>query len=1030
MAIKYVGAKRIQGTNAERIGLSQNNDTLGSSADGTNTGVTLIGTAGTDSGTANANGTGSGITYGQTGKVGNAISFDGSNDYIYFPDTPDTNFTFGAGCTVSWNMWYKASSTGQSARLWSQARGSGGGSNERGVTFGIVSGTGFNLFASTSNSDYYLNGTDANVIPNDTNWHMLTVTFDEDGGSNNLKIYIDGSSVATRSGTTSGSASNPAYYPNIGRMVSATEYFAGLIDEYSIWSRVLTTSEITALYNSGNGAVTTTAVTNHTGIEMYYPMNESSGTVTNVAGLGKAKLGTGCYKFNGSSGYTSASISSALQSQEKVSIAFWYKRSSSQSSYSCMFSVSNNVDKYKLEIANDNSNLWIYMSNNSSAVSGYGAISDYATTFPVDTWVHVAYVYDGSQSGNADRLKLYINGVEKTLSFSGTVEATTPSSLSLPLDIGRRGYGGGTFYEYGAIDDMGIWTRALTATEIEKLVNNNQPVAFDNTGNQNGDGVMCKDEQYFYGQQIGTGHSAIGTSVNRFDILLQNNDGGSLSGYVKGKIYSGSVLSGGSVHSPSGKTLVATSTNQIDVDSLSSSSFSTETFEFASDRVIAAGDVFGVQLLDGGSQSGTANSLQVGYHNAVITDSLICRAPYGSTNGDPPEGLQSGAGDRLDVNYPSNYGLSMKLYNAGATYVPQLVSSLTDTSKLKAYYSMDTNTSNTCPNDAVVINPTIATNTIFEETDTAKYRWWDGSEWKMDGTEAKVFRGLFMGGYDGSSGLNSIEYITIPNLGNSTDFGDLTETKWGCAGGTNGSRGLRWVGQSGSASTASNVIDYVTIATPSNATDFGDLSAGARGWIGSSAMNNNTRSVIVGGLNSSNAYINNMDYVTVATTGNSSDFGDFLYTGYGTACCDDKSRGVLVGGRDSNGNFMSDISYITISTTGNATNSNSDMGYGSHNRQGTADDTRGVFFGGYNGSSNQNRIQYITIQSLANAIEFGDMSATADSTLNVADNTRAVIASSELTNDMEYITIQTLGNSANYGDMITKRDTGAATQGY
>ena len=261
MAIKYVGAKRLQGLKSDRV-----SDSLGSSADGTNTGVTLLGTTGTDSGTANADGTGSGITYGQTGKVGNAISFDGSNDYIYFPDTPDTNFTFGAGCTVSWNMWYKASSTGQSARLWSQARGSGGGSNERGVTFGIVSGTGFNLFASTSNSDYYLNGTDANVIPNDTNWHMLTVTFDEDGGSNNLKIYIDGSSVATRSGTTSGSASNPAYYPNIGRMVSATEYFAGLIDEYSVWSRVLTTSEITALYNSGNGAATTTAVTNHTGI--------------------------------------------------------------------------------------------------------------------------------------------------------------------------------------------------------------------------------------------------------------------------------------------------------------------------------------------------------------------------------------------------------------------------------------------------------------------------------------------------------------------------------------------------------------------------------------------------------------------------------------------------------------------------------------------------------------------------------------------------------------------------------------------
>ena len=58
--------------------------------------------------------------------------------------------------------------------------------------------------------------------------------------------------------------------------------------------------------------------------------------------------------------------------------------------------------------------------------------------------------------------------------------------------------------------------------------------------------------------------------------------------------------------------------------------------------------------------------------------------------------------------------------------------------------------------------------------------------------------------------------------------------------------------------------------------------------MGANAMNNNTRSVIATGLNTSNAYLSNMNYVTVATTGNSSDFGSFLYTAYGTACCDDK----------------------------------------------------------------------------------------------------------------------------------------------
>ena len=419
--------------------------------------MTLLGTTGTDSGTANADGTGSGITYGQTGKVGNAISFDGSNDYIYFPDTPDTNFTFGAGCTVSWNMWYKASSTGQSARLWSQARGSGGGSNERGVTFGIVSGTGFNLFASTSNSDYYLNGTDANVIPNDTNWHMLTVTFDEDGGSNNLKIYIDGSSVATRSGTTSGSASNPAYYPNIGRMVSATEYFAGLIDEYSVWSRVLTTSEITALYNSGNGAATTTAVTNHTGIEMYYPMNESSGTVTNFAGLGKAKLGTGCYKYDGDLDYTRMDAG-ATTFTDKGTIALWINATNNADSRTAVSSKADNSTNPQIMIrGDDDGDLNMTIAGQNTTI---GQITE-------GTWYHVAITWDQT----ANICKSYLNGKYTQQRTGNGSDFTGNDTCRWILGMGYNTTTSGRTWD-GKLDDFGLWSRILTDDEIEALANN------------------------------------------------------------------------------------------------------------------------------------------------------------------------------------------------------------------------------------------------------------------------------------------------------------------------------------------------------------------------------------------------------------------------------------------------------------------------------------------------------------------------------------------------------------------------------
>ena len=48
----------------------------------------------------------------------------------------------------------------------------------------------------------------------------------------------------------------------------------GSFDEVSIWNRELSDSECVALYNSGSGAVTTTAVTNHSGLKAYWNFND------------------------------------------------------------------------------------------------------------------------------------------------------------------------------------------------------------------------------------------------------------------------------------------------------------------------------------------------------------------------------------------------------------------------------------------------------------------------------------------------------------------------------------------------------------------------------------------------------------------------------------------------------------------------------------------------------------------------------------------------------------------------------------
>jgi hypothetical protein len=78
-------------------------------------------------------------------------------------------------------------------------------------------------------------------------------------------------------------------------------------------------------------------------------------------------------------------------------------------------------------------------------------------------------------------------------------------------------------------------------------------------------------------------------------------------------------------------------------------------------------------------------------------------------------------------------------------------------------------------------------------------------------------------------------------------------------------------------------MDYITIATTGNATDFGDLTV-ARARLG--AASSTTRGVFSGGINTAGTPQNVIDYVTIATTGNATDFGDMQgeYAQYLSGC--------------------------------------------------------------------------------------------------------------------------------------------------
>ena len=239
------------------------------------------------------------------------------------------------------------------------------------------------------------------------------------------------------------------------------------------------------------------------------------------------------------------------------------------------------------------------------------------------------------------------------------------------------------------------------------------------------------------------------------------------------------------------------------------------------------------------------------------------------------------------------------------------------------------------------------------------------------GAVSSTIRAIYAGGMGPASEVatNSMSFITIPTQGNGTDYGDLTAVRRQAEGCSNGVRGLFMGGENDtpSSSTHKDVIDFCTIATTGNASDFGDLTeARDGGGVCSSPI----RGVCGGGVHSGNSDV--IDFVTIATTGNATDFGNLTFARVGATGCASATRGLFMGGRVAPNN-KSEIDYITIASTGNA------LDFGDLQQQriqasATASQTRGVHIGGNPGSSPNNftNMQFVTIASLGNASDFGD----------------------------------------------------------
>ena len=216
-----------------------------------------------------------------------------------------------------------------------------------------------------------------------------------------------------------------------------------------------------------------------------------------------------------------------------------------------------------------------------------------------------------------------------------------------------------------------------------------------------------------------------------------------------------------------------------------------------------------------------------------------------------------------------------------------------------------------------------------------------------------------------------------------------------------------------------NIIQFVNMDTLGNAADFGDLVNGASA--GFFTASSRTRGIFAGSYSSpAQEGTNTIEFVTIASTGDSIDFGDMLTKHRSGHSASSSTRGVFGGGFDGS-DRTNLIDYITIASTGDSKDFGDLIQKGMNGSGYTVSSpTRGVFAGGDTPGAKVNLIQFITIATTGNSIDFGDLNELRGSVAAASNATIGLVgggASPTYFKSIDKITIPTLGDAVEYGDL-------------
>ncbi len=454
----------------------------------------LSGTTAIDRSGAGNNGTLTNSPTVTQGKVGQALNFDGGDDYTIIPDADASLDIYATDDLTITGWFYRNTFTTDDTVI---AKRNGQSSTSSGYLVWIDDATDKLTFEVSDATDEYMLESTTTFVAGE--WNYFSIVWDQDSPVNS-EIYINGiANDATDTGTIGNvDGLNNAANLVIGAESDAGSPFDGKLDEIRIYKTALSAAQIKSLYDQGQSDEKNTGKSQpqgtgnlDSGLAGYWKLDDGSGTsaadastngntgtLTNGPTWTTGQIG-GAVSFDGSNDCIDVGTTSQFQfANTSFTVTGWFK--SGPSDTGGVFMAQGGaigVGGWYVGLQPSTAGQLVGTIKNtdsqqSSKVQTTGGMND-------NQWHHFAVIITTNTSTyTGNNIVIYADGTARPVTSNSDSTSGGYQIPSVSAKIGTRNNCSDTFFK-GSLDEVRVYNRVLSSDEVSNLYRLTAPTGTD-----------------------------------------------------------------------------------------------------------------------------------------------------------------------------------------------------------------------------------------------------------------------------------------------------------------------------------------------------------------------------------------------------------------------------------------------------------------------------------------------------------------------------------------------------------------------